>query len=162
MSCVVDGSSVSMPDTPLNQKAYPQPSGQAKGCGFPIAKIGALFSLATGAAVATVINVLNTHDIKLARQIYQLLNPGDVLLGDCAFCSYADMFFIQSYACDAVFRLSQTRKSEVKCGKRKQLNSYDRIEVWLKPKTRAYWFVTRGRGSTSQKFNPTDYQILPS
>lgn len=78
---VIDGSTVSMSDTPMNQKAYPQPSSQAKGCGFPLAKIGALFSLATGAAVATVISVLNTHDIKLARQIYQFLNPGDVLLG---------------------------------------------------------------------------------
>ena len=38
-----------MPDTPLNQKAYPQPSSQAEACGFPIAKIGALFSIATGA-----------------------------------------------------------------------------------------------------------------
>jgi len=76
---VLDGSTVSMPDTPLNQKAYPQPSSQVEGCGFPIAKIGALFSLATGAAVALVINVVNTHDIKLTRVIYQFLNPGDVL-----------------------------------------------------------------------------------
>ncbi len=49
-----------MPDTPMNQKAYPQPSIQAEGCGFPIAKIGALFSLATKAAVALVINRKST------------------------------------------------------------------------------------------------------
>ncbi|MUL39525.1 hypothetical protein BWI75_25520 [Gloeocapsopsis sp. AAB1 = 1H9] len=68
------------------------------------------FSIATGAAVAVVINVLNTHGIKLARLLYQFLNPGDVLLGDCAFCSYADLTFIKNYNCDAIFRLSQTRK----------------------------------------------------
>ncbi len=79
---VIDGSSVSMPDTMENQKAYPQPSSQKVGCGFPIAKIGVLFSLATGAAVALAIDVLNTHDLKLARQSYQFLNPKDVLLGD--------------------------------------------------------------------------------
>jgi hypothetical protein len=133
---VIDGSTVSMPDTPTNQKAYPQPSSQAKGCGFPIAKIGVLFSLATGAAAALVINVVNTHDIKLARQIYQFLKPGDVLLGDCAFCSYADMFFIQKHDCDAVFRLSQTRKNERERGRRKPLSSYESIEDWHKPKTR--------------------------
>lgn len=132
---VIDGSTVSMPDTPLNQKAYPQPSSQASGCGFPLAKIGALFSLATGAAVALVINVSNTHDIKLARQIYQFLNPGDVLLGDCAFCSYADIVFIQNQACLDVFRLSQTRKNEIERGRRKPLNSYESIEVWHRPKT---------------------------
>ncbi len=133
---VIDGSTVSMPDTSMNQKAYPQSSSQAPGCGFPIAKIGALFSLATGAAVALVINVSNTHDIKLARQLYQFLNPGDVLLGDCAFCSYADLFFIQKHFCDAVFRLSPTRKHEIERGGRKPLKSYEAIEVWHRPKTR--------------------------
>ena len=83
---VVDGSTVSMPDTPENQEAYPQPSSQKAGCGFPLAKIGVLFSIATGAAIALVIDVFSTHDVKLARKLYQHLNPGDVLLGDRAFC----------------------------------------------------------------------------
>ena len=82
---VIDGSSVSMPDTPENQKAYPQPSSQKPGCGFPIAKVGVIFSLATGAAIALAIDVLNTHDLKLARKLYQFLNPLDVLLGDRAY-----------------------------------------------------------------------------
>lgn len=81
---VIDGSNVSMPDTVENQKAYPHPSSQKPGCGFPIAKIGVLFSLATGAAVALTIDVLNTHDLKLARRLYQFLNPKDVILGDRA------------------------------------------------------------------------------
>lgn len=88
---VIDGSTVSMPDTQLNQQVYPQPSSQAPGCGFPIAKLGVLFSLATGAAVALVTDVLNTHDLKLARRLYEFLAPGDVLLGDRAFCAYADI-----------------------------------------------------------------------
>lgn len=74
---VIDGSSVSMPDTIENQKAYPQPSSQKPGCGFPIAKIGILFSLATGAAIALTIDVMNTHDLKLARKLYEFLNPLD-------------------------------------------------------------------------------------
>lgn len=39
---VIDGSSVSMPDTIENQEAYPQPSSQKPGCGFPIVKIGVI------------------------------------------------------------------------------------------------------------------------
>ena len=88
---VIDGSTVSMPDTVKNQAAYPQPKTQKAGCGFPIAKIGVIFSLATGAAVALAIDVLNTHDLKLARKLYGFLNPLDVLLGDRAFCAYADL-----------------------------------------------------------------------
>ena len=46
---IVDGSSVSMPDTPENQQKYPQPPTQATGIGFPLARIAVLLSLATGA-----------------------------------------------------------------------------------------------------------------
>src|SRR5579884_3594967 len=46
-----DGSSVSMPDTPENQAAYPQVYNQKPGLGFPIARIGAVFSLACGAVL---------------------------------------------------------------------------------------------------------------
>ena len=131
---VVDGSTVSMPDTPENQEAYPQPTSQTPGCGFPIAKIGVLFSLVTGTAVALVVDVLNTHDIKLARRLYQFLNPGDVLLGDRAFCSYADLVFIQNHQADAVVRKHQGRKNEVRRGKR--IGSCDKLVVWHKPKAR--------------------------
>jgi hypothetical protein len=142
---VIDGTTVSMPDTCLNQLAFPQPTNQSSGCGFPIAKIGAIFSLATGAAVAVVINVLNTHDIKLARLLSQFLNPGDVLLGNCAFCSYADLIFIQNHNCDAVFRLSQARKNQIERGRRKPLSSFESIEVWHKPSTRP-------KGLTQEEF----------
>ncbi len=48
---VLDGSSVSMPDTIDNPQAYPQPSSQKAGCGFPLAKIMVLFSITTGAPI---------------------------------------------------------------------------------------------------------------
>lgn len=38
-----------MPDTPWNQSAFPQSKSQAPGLGFPVARIVALISLATGA-----------------------------------------------------------------------------------------------------------------
>ena len=103
---VIDGSTVSMPDTVENQKEYPQPSSQKEGCGFPIAKIGVIFSLVTGAAVVLCIDVLNTHDLKLARRLYSFLKPNDVLLGDRAFCAYADMVTIKKIDCDASQRVS--------------------------------------------------------
>lgn len=129
---VIDGSTVSMPDTAQNQKAYPQPKTQKPGCGFPIAKIGVLFSLATGAAVALFIDVLNTHDIQLARQLYQFLNPLDILLGDRAFCAYADLVVIKKLNCDAVFRKHQARKTSMHKGK--IIGDCDKLVTWNKPK----------------------------
>jgi hypothetical protein len=46
---LVDGSTVSMPDTPENQEAYPQPRSQKAGIGFPIARLVAIISCSTGA-----------------------------------------------------------------------------------------------------------------
>ena len=121
-----------MPDTVENQKAYPQPKSQKAGCGFPIAKIGVIFSLATGAAIALVIDVLNTHDIQLARRLYQFLNPYDILLGDRAFCAYADLVAIKKLDCDAVFRKHQSRKTSIRKGK--IIGDSDKLVTWYKPK----------------------------
>lgn len=93
-----------------------------------------MFSVATGAAVALVIDVLNTHDVKLARALYQFLNPGDILLGDRAFCSYGDMVFVQNHQADAVFRKHQGRKEQMRRSKR--IGPSDRLVVWHKPKSR--------------------------
>jgi len=128
---VIDASTVSMPDTVENQKAYPQPKSQKPGCGFPIAKIGVVFSLATGAAIATAIDVLNTHDIQLARKLYPFLNPLDVLLGDRAFCTYADLVSIKNLDCDAVFRKHQSRKTSIKRGR--IAGQSDQLVIWHKP-----------------------------
>lgn len=128
---VIDGSTVSMPDTTLNQKAYPQPTSQKPGCGFPIAKIGVVFCLATGAAVALVIDVLNTHDIQLARKLYGFLNKRDVLLGDRAFCAYADLISRKNLDCDAVFRKHQSRKTSMLKGK--IVGDCDKLVTWHKP-----------------------------
>ncbi len=45
---MADGTTVSMPDTPENQKAYPQQSAQKKGLGFPIMRLVGLISLSSG------------------------------------------------------------------------------------------------------------------
>jgi Transposase DDE domain len=129
---VIDGSTVSMPDTVENQSCYPQPKTQKPGCGFPIAKIGVIFSLATGAAVALCIDVLNTHDIKLARKLYQFLKPLDILLGDRAFCAYADIVSLKNLNCDAVFRKHQSRNTTTRKGK--IVGACDKFVTWYKPK----------------------------
>ncbi|MEH2037982.1 transposase [Nostoc sp.] len=130
---VIDGSTVSMPDTVENQKECPQPSSQKPGCGFPIAKIGVIFSFVTGATVALCIDVLNTHDIKLARKLYSYLQPNDVLIGDRAFCAYADMFTIKKFDCDAVFRKHQSRTTTMRKGK--IVGDCDKLVTWYKPRS---------------------------
>ena len=96
--------------------------------------MGALFSLVTGGAIGLVIDVYKTHDVKLARKLYQHLSPGDVALGDRAFCSYYDINEIKKRDADAVFRKHQARKNQMKKGKR--IGPNDKLVVWHKPKSR--------------------------
>jgi hypothetical protein len=106
------------------------------------AKIGVIFSLVTGAAVALCIDVLNTHDIKLARKMYSFLKPNDVLLGDRAFCAYADMFTIKKLGCDAVFRKHQSRTSTMRKGK--IIWDCDKLVIWYKRKDSGGRVLTKG------------------
>ncbi len=76
---------------------------------------------------------MNTHDIKLARQLYQFLNPLDILLGDRAFCAYADLVSIKNLGCDAVFRKHQSRKTTMRKGK--IVGDCDKLVTWHKPRT---------------------------
>jgi hypothetical protein len=90
---IADGSHVSMPDTPENQKAYPQPVVQQEGIGFPLARLAVLLSLATGAchdlAIAPYAGK-GTGETTLLRRMYGSLQPGDVVLADALF----DNFFV--------------------------------------------------------------------
>src|SRR4029079_18256824 len=74
-------SHVSMPDTPENQAAYPQPPTQKPGVGFPLARVAVLLSLATGAchdmAIAPYAGK-GTGETTLLRAMYDALRPGDV------------------------------------------------------------------------------------
>lgn len=97
---VCDGTSILMSDTPDNQQAYPQHSNQAPGCGFPIAKLVVMFSLSTGAVVDALISAFNTSELVMARQLYDQLTPGEVMLADSAFGNYGDMVLIHRAGAD--------------------------------------------------------------
>ncbi len=88
---IFDGSSISMPDTPENQQKYPQPPQQATGIGFPLARIGVLLSLATGACHDLAIAPYQgkgTGEKNLLRRMYDTLQSGDVVLADALFDDY--------------------------------------------------------------------------
>jgi len=96
---IFDGSSVSMPDTLENQQKYPQVPQQAKGLGFPLARIGVLLSLATGGCHDLAIAPYQgkgTGETSLFRQMYDTLQPGDVVLADALF----DDYFIACELCN--------------------------------------------------------------
>jgi hypothetical protein len=130
---VVDGTTLSMPDTAANQAAWPQSRGQKPGCGFPVMKLVGLFSLATGAVHALATGTLHNAEHALFVQLWNTLTSDfDLLLGDRNFGSYAIFAALQCRGLHGVFRLNARRKIDWRKGRR--LGKFDRTVAWYKPK----------------------------
>ena len=117
---ILDGSSVSMPDTPENQRMYPQVPQQAAGLGFPLARITVLLSLATGACHDLAIAPYQgkgTGEKTLLRQMYDALKPGDVVVADALFDDYFIAWELYQRNIDIVVALSTSGRA-VGCPKR--------------------------------------------
>jgi len=141
---VVDGTTLSMPDTAANQKAYPQSRSQKPGLGFPLVRLVCLFSLATGAVLDAVLGACRgkgKSEKGLFRKLWSLLQAGDVLLGDRHFCAYFDIAHWLTMGVDFVGRLHQARRVDFRYGKR--LGRGDRLVEWLRPKQRPRWLSKR-------------------
>jgi Transposase DDE domain/Insertion element 4 transposase N-terminal len=131
---IVDGTCLSMPDTPANQALWPQPASQLPSLGFPMMKLVGLFSLASGALLETATGNLHVHESLLFRSLWDKLKQDDVVLADRGFCSYAALAALQQRGVDSVMRLHQMRRADFRAGK--ALGPEDRLVVWHKPAQR--------------------------
>lgn len=141
---VVDGTTLSMPDTRANQKAYPQPSTQKPGLGFPLVRLVCLFSLSTGAVLDAALGPCRGKgkgELSLFRKLRSRLQAGDVLLGDRHFCAYFDIVHWLGLSVDFVGRLHQARSADFRRGKR--LGRTERLVEWSRPKQRPRWLSKR-------------------
>jgi hypothetical protein len=140
---IFDGSSVSMPDTPENQQEYPQVPQQAPGLGFPLARIGVLLSLASGACHDLAIAPYQgkgTGEQNLLRRMYDTLQPGDVVLADALFDDYFLAWELRMRGIDLVACAQYDRVASrvVESG------PDDDIIVWARP--------NKPRGMTGEKY----------
>jgi Transposase DDE domain len=158
---LLDGSSFSMPDTPELQEAFGQPGNQKPGCGFPVARFLALFDLATGMLLRVESAPLRSHEMSRCAVATAGLLPGDVVLGDRGFCSYAHIAILLKRKLHGVFRAHQRRiidftpaRPRAAQGKAKgpreatirphsrwvlSQGDSDQVVIWYKPKIKPTW-----------------------
>src|SRR5918911_2489210 len=108
-----DGTTVTMPDTRENQQAYPQVYNQKPGLGFPIARLGALISLACGAVVDLGFCRYagkGQGEVSLLRRLWDVLRPGDVLLADRLTANWTNMVFLRQRGVELVSRLNKAHR----------------------------------------------------
>ena len=161
---IADGSSFSMSDTKELREHFGQPTGQAEGCGFPTASWLALVHFGSGLFQKVIASPLRQHDLSRVTQLHRELQPGDVLLGDRAYCSFAHLALLISARIHGIFRAHQKlivdftparahfiSKGAKRRGKKSnpqalprsrwiaQLGPMDQIVEWFRPVNRPAW-----------------------
>jgi len=166
---LLDGSSFSMPDTDQLREHFGQPSGQAVGCGFPVAHLMALFDARRGYLIKASVRPLETHDMSQAAAMHAALAAGDVLVGDRAFASFAHLALCQGRGVHGLFRAHQRQIVDFRPGRAhvppgssasgqagtprsrwlRRLGRRDQLVEYFKPKERPGWLA------------PEQYAALP-
>jgi putative transposase len=131
---LVDGTTLTLPDTPENQAAYPQLSTQEPGLGFPILRMVVLLSLATACLLGMALGPYEgkgTGETALLRRLLAGLSPGSVLLADRYYCTYWLVALARARGVEVVFRMHQRRDYDFRRGQR--LGADDHVVVWHRP-----------------------------
>lgn len=135
---VVDGTGIALPDTEANQDDYPQPSGQKPGGGFPVLRLVAFMSLATGAVSRYSIGTLHEHEQRLFQDLRAHLGAGEGVLGDRNFGTFANLVLLKRQGAEGVFRRPQARGAGVQNLKR--LGQDDHLVRWhIRPHRAPVW-----------------------
>jgi putative transposase len=136
---IVDGSTVTMPDTAENQAEYPQMRTQKPGCGLPIARVVVIFCLAVGTALDAAIGPYKgkqTGENVLFRALHDVLERGDVVLADRYYSGWFDLALLKQRGADFVVRKHQLRANDFRTGRR--LGRDDHVVRWKKPERPAW------------------------
>lgn len=139
---LVDGTTVSLPDTPANQESFPQPNSQKPGLGFPLSRLVALICLGSGAVLNAAIGGCQgkgSDEQSLLRTMLDTLNSGDILLGDAYYASYFLLCELQRRNVNAVFEQQGARKRSTDFRRGQRLGQHDHLIVLCKPKIKPDW-----------------------
>jgi hypothetical protein len=153
---LVDGSSTIAPDTPASRKAFGQPSNQKPGCGLPVPKVLALFDALSGMVLEALCLPLRTHEQSGVWRLHPMLGPGDLLVGDRGFCSYAHLAMLHLRGVCGLFRMHQRQIVDFRPGRKRRrkgergrprsrsvrrLGRHDQLVAWAAPKRKPKWMT---------------------
>jgi hypothetical protein len=138
---VVDGTGLSMPDTPANQQAYPKSQKLPAGVGFPLLRLVVVFSLAAGTVLEAALGRRSgpgTGEQSLFRGLWEQFRPGDVLLADRLYGDFFTLARARQRGVDVVTRPAAGRAPLQFRGRR----AADLRLCWIKPE-RPPWLFPR-------------------
>jgi len=157
---LVDGTGISMPDTEENQAWYPQPSSQAEGVGFPLARLIGVICLSSGAVLDAAMGPhagKGSSELGLLRSLGAAFSPGDVMLADAFYCNY---FLIATHAAagvDVLFEQNGARITDFRRGH--ALGERDHLVCWPKPTARPEWMTPQLYASFPDKLTVREVRV---
>lgn len=131
---LVDGTTVSMPDTQSNQEVFPQPRGQKPGLGFPLARLVGIVSLSCGAVLEWAVGPCEGKKTGETAMLWGLMNnlcEGDVVIADRYFAGYFGIARLWQRGVDVLIRQHQRRATDFRRGRR--LGKRDHVVTWARP-----------------------------
>ena len=139
---LVDGATVALPDTPENQALYPQPSSQQPGLGFPLCRVVGIICLASGALLDAAMGPCRgkgSDEQSLLRSILDVLESGEILLGDAFYATYFLLCALRERGIDGVFEQQGSRRRSTDFRRGKRLGPRDHLIELRKPKIKPAW-----------------------
>lgn len=141
---IVDGSTSTMADTAANQAEFPQSRNQKTGLGFPILRFVVCLSLSVGTVLECALGACRgkkTGEQSLFRQMWNVFQPGDIVLGDRLYDAFRDIALLQQRGVDVVFGKKQSRRCDFRRGQK--YGPDDHVVEWKKPKYDTARFTSR-------------------
>ena len=157
---LVDGTTVLIPDTEANQKAYPQQSVQKEGVGLPIARIVGLISLSAGTVINYAIGPYQgkgNGETSLFSKLIDSLQPGDLLLADSYYCTYAILVMLSRKNIAFVSPNHAQKKTDFK----HDINpsAKDHLIEWKKPKRKPVWMTQESYKLLPDSFTVREFSV---
>jgi len=159
---LIDGTTVSMPDTEENQALYPQQAGQKPGLGFPICRVVGVICLSSGAILNSALGSFKgkgTGEHSLLRGMLDTFTHGDLVLGDALFGSYFLLAALQEKGVDAVFEQMGARKCVTDFRQGKRLGGKDHLIELSKPKKKPDWMMQEAYENAPNKLTIRELKV---
>ena len=141
---LIDGTTVTMPDTAQNQEAYPQQGGQKPGLGFPICRLVGIICLASGSVVNAAMGPFKgkgADEQTLLRSLLDSFDSGDIVVGDAYYSCYFLLAELMARGVDVVFEQFGARRQKTDFRTGQKLGSKDHLIVYRKPVKKPDWMT---------------------
>lgn len=139
---LIDGTTVTLPDTEANRTAYPTQKVQKPGLGFPIIRIVGIICLSSGALLNAALGRFvgkGSGEQGLLRSLLDTFKTGDLVIGDALYGDYFLLASLLDRGVDALFEQMGARKQVTDFRKGLRLGHKDHLLQLTKPKCKPDW-----------------------